>query len=135
MGFIAWNDLYSVNVPEIDDQHKKLIALANQMYDAMRAGKGRDVLGPVLAELVDYTVYHFEAEERLLRQHGFPEHDEHKEMHDSLAGKAKQFRDDFTRGQESRAMDVMLFLSNWLNIHILEADKQYASFLREKGVS
>jgi len=134
MGFIAWNDLYSVNVPQIDDQHKKLIALANQMYDAMRAGKGRDVLGTVLTELVDYTVYHFEAEERLLRQHGFPGHDEHKEMHDSLADKARQFRDDFRRGKESRAMDVMLFLSNWLNVHILEVDIQYASFLSDKGV-
>jgi hypothetical protein len=39
MGFTTWNDHYSVNVPEIDEQHKKLIALANQLYDAMRAGK------------------------------------------------------------------------------------------------
>jgi len=135
MGFIAWNDHYSVKVPEIDDQHKKLIALANHMYDAMRAGKGRDVLEPVLTELVDYTIYHFEMEERFMLQHGFPEYDEHKEMHDSLAEKAKQFRDSFAQGQKSRAMDVMLFLSNWLNIHILEVDRQYASFLSEKGDS
>jgi hemerythrin-like metal-binding protein len=135
MGFITWHDHYSVNVPEIDDQHKKLIALANQLYDAMRAGKGLDVLGPVLTELVDYTAYHFECEERFLLQHGYPEHDEHKEQHDSLAEKARQFKDAFTQGQESRAMDVMLFLSNWLNIHILEVDKRYASFLSDKGVS
>lgn len=134
MGLIVWNDHYSVNVPEIDEQHKKLIALANQLYDAMRAGKGRDVLGPVLTELVEYTTYHFESEERLLLQHGYPEHDDHKEQHDSLAEKTRQFRDDFRQGQESRAMDVMLFLSNWLNIHILEVDKRYAAFLREKGV-
>ena len=135
MGFITWNDHYSVKVPEIDDQHKKLIALANQLYDAMRAGKGREVLGPTLAELVDYTAYHFECEERLLLQHGYPEHEEHKEQHDSLAEKARQFMNDFTQGQGSRAMDVMLFLSNWLNVHILEVDKRYASFLRDKGVS
>lgn len=135
MGLITWNDHYSVKVPEIDDQHKKLIALANQLYDAMRAGKGRDVLGPVLTELVDYTVYHFESEERLLRQHGYPEHDEHKEQHDSLAERARRFRDDFRQGQESRVMDVMLFLSNWLNVHILEVDKRYATFLSDKGVS
>jgi hemerythrin-like metal-binding protein len=135
MGFITWNDHYSVKVPEIDDQHKKLIALANQLYDAMRAGKGRDVLGPVLTELVEYTAYHFESEERLMLQHAYPEHDEHKELHDSMAEKARQLRDDFRQGQESRAMDVMLFLSNWLNIHILEVDMRYAAFLSDKGVS
>jgi hemerythrin len=134
MGFITWNNHYSVNVREIDEQHKKLIALANQLYDAMRAGKGPDALDPVLHELVDYTAYHFECEERLLLQHGYPEHDEHKEQHDSLAEKTRQFMEDFTRGQGSRSMDVMLFLSNWLNIHILEVDKRYATFLIDKGV-
>jgi len=135
MGFITWNSHYSVDLPEIDAQHKKLIVLANQLYDAMRAGKGLEVLDPVLTELVDYTAYHFESEERLLLQHGYPEHEEHKEQHDSLAEKARQFRDDFAQGQGSRAMDVMLFLSNWLNVHILEVDKRYAAFLRDKGVS
>lgn len=135
MGFITWHGHYSVNVPVIDNQHKKLIDLANQLYDAMRAGKGLDVLGPVLTELVDYTAYHFECEERLLQQHGYPEHDEHKEQHDSLAEKARQFKDAFAQGQGSRAMDVMLFLSNWLNIHILEVDKRYAAFLSDKGGS
>jgi hemerythrin-like metal-binding protein len=88
-----------------------------------------------LTELVEYTAYHFESEERLMLQYDYPEHDEHKEQHDSLAEKARQFRDDFRQGQESRAMDVMLFLSNWLNVHILEVDKRYATFLSDKGVS
>jgi hemerythrin len=135
MGFITWNDHYSVGVKEIDDQHKKLIALANQLYDAMRAGTSLNVLGPVLTELVEYTSYHFACEERLLLQHGYPEHAEHKEMHDALAEKARQFSDAFAQGLGSRAMDVMLFLSNWLNIHILEVDKRYAEFLSDKGIS
>jgi hemerythrin len=66
---------------------------------------------------------------------GYSEYDEHKEQHDLLAEKAKQLMYDFTRGQGSRAMEVMLFLSNWLNVHILEVDKRYASFLNNKVVS
>jgi len=55
MALITWNAALSVGVKEIDDQHKKLIDLVNQLNDAMHAGKGRDVLGAVLAELVKYT--------------------------------------------------------------------------------
>ncbi len=134
MGFIKWNDNYSVKVVEIDDQHKKLIGLVNQLYDAMRAGKGREALDPVLTELVNYTVYHFSTEERLFRQHGYPDYEQHKKIHDDLTRKAKDLKEAFARGNKMITIDVMLFLSNWWNIHILEEDKKYVDFLHSKGV-
>jgi hemerythrin len=73
MELIKWKDVFSVKVSEVDNQHKKLIGLINQLYDAMRVGKGREVLGSVLTELVNYTIYHFSTEERLFREYGYPE--------------------------------------------------------------
>lgn len=134
MALINWNPHYSVGIVEIDNQHKKLIALINQLYAAMRRGNGRDILGPVLSELVDYTVYHFSAEERLFHWHGYPEYDEHKQMHDYLSEKAKQLNREFAEGSPAITRDVMLFLSNWLNVHILEVDRKYGPFLNAKGV-
>ena len=69
MGYIRWSEKYSVNVTKIDEQHKKLVSLINEMYDAMRAGKGKDILGAVIAKIVDYTVYHFSTEELLLQKY------------------------------------------------------------------
>ncbi len=134
MGFIKWSDSYSVKVAEIDNQHKKLIGLVNQLYDAMRAGKGREALEPVLTELVNYTVYHFSTEERLFREHGYPDYEQHKKIHDDLTRKAKDLKEAFARGNKMITIDVMLFLSNWWNIHILEEDKKYVDFLHSKGV-
>jgi hemerythrin len=67
MGYLKWNNRYSVHVDEIDKQHQKLINLINEMYDAMQAGKGREIIGTVIDEFVDYTVYHFNTEERFLQ--------------------------------------------------------------------
>jgi hemerythrin-like metal-binding protein len=102
------------------------------MYDATHEGKGRDMIGTVIAEFVDYTDYHFKAEERLLRQNGYPEYDEHKEMHDKLSRKAHSIKEAFDRGNTPTAIEVVLLLTNWLNTHILEEDRKYKPMLKAK---
>lgn len=133
MGLIKWNSFYSVHIDKIDEQHKKLIHLINEMYDAMKNGKGTDALGSILSELVEYTKYHFDTEEKLFLRYGYPEREAHSKVHDDLARRAKALKDQFDQGNESRAMDVMLFLSNWLNVHILEVDKKYVPYLGSKS--
>jgi hemerythrin len=134
MSLIKWKEEYSVKVAEIDEQHKKLIGLINQLADAMSVGKGRDVLNGVLAELVSYTEYHFETEEKLFREHGYPEHEQHSRAHNELATKARELSAAFDRGETKLSVDVMLFLSTWLNRHILDEDKQYEPYLAGKRV-
>lgn len=133
MGYLKWSDKYSLNVAEIDEQHKKLLGLVNDMYDAMHAGKGRDMIGTVITEFVDYTEYHFKAEERLLRENGYPEYDEHKEMHDNLSRKAHSIKEAFDKGNAPTAIEVMLLLTNWLNTHILEEDRKYKPYTESKA--
>ena len=134
MAFITWNDSYSVNVAEIDEQHKQLINLANRMYDAMRAGKGKEALGPVLSELLNYTAYHFSAEESLLERYSYPDLEEHHQLHELATEKVRELRAELDSGNTSLAIEVMMFLSNWLNVHILEVDRKYGAFLNEIGV-
>ena len=135
MSYLKWSDKYSLNVAEIDEQHKKLVSLVNDMYDAMQEGKGRDMIGTVIAEFVDYTDYHFKAEERLLRQNGYPEYDAHKVMHDNLSRKAHSIKEAFDRGNTPTAIEVMLLLTNWLNIHILEEDRKYKPYTESRATS
>jgi hemerythrin len=129
MGYIRWSEKYSVNVTKIDEQHKKLVSLINEMYDAMRAGKGKDILEAMIAKIVDYTVYHFNTEELLLQQYDYPEYKEHKELHDNLSKKARDLKETFDQGNKPTTIDVMLLLTNWLNAHILVEDKKYELYL------
>ncbi len=134
MGYLKWSDRYSVQIVEIDEQHKKLINLINEMYDAMQDGKGREIIDTVIDEFVDYTVYHFNAEERLLRQHGYPNYDDHKEMHDHIAKKARDLKKNLDKGNKPSNIDVMLLMTNWLNTHILEEDRKYVPHIASKEI-
>lgn len=129
MTYLKWSDKYSVNVAEIDEQHKKLFSLVNRMYDAMHAGKGRDMIEAIIAEFVDYTDYHFKAEEALLRRNAYPDYDDHKQMHDRLVRDARRIEEAFDSGNTPTAIEVMLIMTNWLNMHILEQDRKFKSYV------
>src|SRR5208337_4187962 len=98
MALMAWSDKFSVNVAQFDEQHKKLVGMLNDLHDAMKQGKGSDVTGNVLSGLVQYVVTHFAAEEKLMKEHAYPEYLKHKMEHDALTKQAlnlqKQFLED-----------------------------------------
>lgn len=133
MELIRWKNEYSVNVEEIDEQHKKLIGLINRLADAMSVGKGRDVLDAVMAEMMDYTEYHFGAEEELLVDRGYSEAEEHKKAHAELVVRAKEIKETAEQGGRKSSVDVMLFLSTWLDRHILQEDRKFGAYLQGKG--
>ncbi len=134
MDLIQWSERYSVNIAEVDGQHKKLINILNELADAMSMGKGSDVLGKVLTALVDYTVYHFATEEQLFQQHAYSGYEEHKRQHDDLTARAKKLKEEFEGGNWMLTIDVLKFLSNWLSEHILEEDKKFGPYLNSRGV-
>ena len=131
---MTWKDEYAVKVRLIDQQHKKLFDLLNKLYDAMRAQQGKEVLHNVLSELVRYTEDHFTTEERLMTQHGYPPLNSHKLEHQMLTKKVLDFEREVAGGRTSVSIEVMTFLKQWLEHHILGTDKQYSAFFAAKGV-
>ncbi len=134
MAFIDWNENLSVQIKELDDQHKKLIALINELNEAMRVGKGKDIMAKILASLVDYTKYHFGAEEKLMQTHSYPTYIIHKKAHDDLTKQVIDLQKKFESGNVVITIDVMTFLKNWLSKHIMGTDKQYTAFFKGKGI-
>lgn len=129
MAMITWNDTFSVQVEELDNQHKRLIGLINQLHDAMIEGKGRAVLASILDELVDYTQTHFATEEVMMKKCDYPGLAEHKEAHDDLTQKVKEFQERYRKGQVSVSVELMNFLHDWVVNHVLSMDKRYAPYL------
>ena len=134
MTLMTWDSTWSVNVKEIDAQHQKLIGIVNELHEAMKAGKARDVLGGVLAQLADYTVYHFRAEEKLLQLHGYPEYGAHEKEHETFTKAVLDLKARNDRGGLILTINVLAFLKDWLTGHILKTDKNYSPFLNGKGV-
>lgn len=134
MAMVSWDDNFSVGVKELNDQHKKLIDLLNNLHDAMRVGKGKEILSTILKNLIDYTQVHFSAEEKYLVKYGYPDYAKHKTEHVQLVNKVLTFQKDFEKGNIMLSMEVVNFLKDWLSNHILIADKKYGPFLNQKGL-
>ena len=84
MPIINWSQNLSVGINSIDEQHKKLVGMVNKLYDAMKEGKAKDILGNLLTELVSYTDSHFKTEEQLFNKYRYAETTAHKSEHDKL---------------------------------------------------
>jgi hemerythrin len=134
MALIKWNDSLSVNVAKIDQQHQKLILMINELHGAMKQGRGNDVLGEIVNGLISYTATHFKTEEDYFNQFGYPETDSHKKEHIAFVQKVSEFKDGFEKGKRSLSIEVLYFLSDWLQNHIKCTDKKYSQFFNEKGL-
>lgn len=134
MPFANWNDSYSVKVQRLDDEHKKLFDIINQLHEGMKAGRGKDVLQSVIDQLLRYTEQHFKGEEGLLQQAGYPELTAHMALHQQFASKIKGFSKDFQSGAAAISVDMLEYLRNWLAQHIQGTDHQYSATLNAAGM-
>lgn len=134
MAFIEWDEKYSVGVRELDSQHKQLVKILGDLYEAMQAQKANEVLGKLLNELLRYTKTHFATEEKYMSQHGYPDLAAQKKEHEMFTAKIAEFIESFESGRTSISVSVTSFVKNWLFSHILSSDKKYSSFFASKGV-
>jgi hemerythrin len=131
---VVWNEQYSVKVKELDNQHKKLFEIINKLDNHMRQGKGKEILGSVLTDMVDYTKVHFAAEERILRDAGYPDYDRHKAIHEIVTEKVGTIRKKYLDGNGTHlSIEAMNYLNDWLAKHILGTDRKYSAHLMTKG--
>lgn len=135
MALMTWGPALQVGFGDIDAQHERLVELVNQLNDEMRAGSGRDAVGPVLAELVRYTVDHFAFEERLMTEHDISTSSAHRTEHGELVGQVRAFKEEYDAGSTTVSAELMTFLRKWLTGHILKSDKALARELRTKGAT
>ena len=134
MSFFDCKDEYSVNIREIDEQHKKLVSLLNNLHEALMAGEGRQASERVLTELVTYTESHFATEERLMQRYHYPEYLEHKRKHEKMKTKVLAYVEMFKEEKLKTTLELKTFLKSWLGKHIMQTDKKYGPFLNDKGV-
>ncbi|MBF0309586.1 MAG: hemerythrin family protein [Magnetococcales bacterium] len=129
-----WRPEFSVGVAPIDDQHRRLFHMFGLLMDAVHEQQTESVLDDLFFQLKGYVTSHFRFEERLMRKAGYPILDDHEVLHDKIRENLCEFRSRFqkARDEESRNAvidEVVLFLVNWLTRHILEEDRQYASYM------
>lgn len=131
---INWSDEFSVDIQEIDEQHKKLVGLINALYTALASKDQASKVEAILDELVEYTRTHFAVEECLLRLFDYPGYDEHKAIHDKIVERVVVFQSQYKAGDQTVGMELLYFLKDWLMNHIHKVDKKYSPHLTSRGV-
>jgi hemerythrin len=134
MDYIKWNDNFSVNIPSIDNQHKKLVEAINVFYNNLSKKRSKEVISDTLFQLKKYTDYHFKSEEELMKRFGFKGLTAHKKEHDLFIEKINEMQEKLNTGKLLLTIELANFLKDWLSHHVLNTDKEYSAFLVSNGV-
>ena len=132
MPLLEWNASLSVEVAAMDAEHRQLIALVNELNDAMKAGKAKDELDRVFDELARYTRNHFASEEHWMAQAGYPHLDKQKAEHAELLNQVVAFKQAYDAGEAMISVKLMGFLRDWVRNHIQKSDKDYGVWAKQK---
>ncbi|MBN1118866.1 MAG: hemerythrin family protein [Bacteroidales bacterium] len=131
MNFISWREDYSVKNEVIDNQHKKLFALINDLYEAFVTKSDNLGVERIINELSDYTENHFKEEEKLFAFYNYAEAEEHIKEHKIFINTIQEITEKYKENPKSFSTRITSFLQKWLINHILETDKKYISMFPE----
>jgi hemerythrin len=132
--YLTWKDSYSVGIESIDNDHKKLIHLINNLQTSVDYKTDKLFERQTLDEVIDYTHYHFRREEGLMENNDYPELVPHKVKHEEMIGKINEYVQAYEKGESGAIESLLAYLKSWLIIHINGTDQEYSEFLISKGV-
>ncbi len=132
--FLKWEESYNTGIASIDTQHKVIIKILNELHDVVLVNREENKLSDILNELVQYTIYHFDEEEKLMHKYGFIEVKQHKEEHQMFIEKMGSLEEKLAQGHPFIVFDLIEFLKDWLIEHIMDVDQRYVSFFKENGM-
>jgi len=128
MAILNWNNQLVLGIDSVDDQHKHLIDLTNQLDEAVAIGADRDTIIKIVNGLIDYTVYHFQHEDQLMSAAHFNPtmHAIHEAEHNEFVAKMMVVQLEVRTDVNAISEDLMDYMVNWLYHHILNTDKKMA---------
>ena len=126
---LVWDSTLSVQVDEIDEDHRRLVELFNILNHSVVEGDPKNYIEAVIEELITCTVWHFRHEERLMLKYDYEGFLEHKTEHRELIDSAKALQQKFQQEGKPVSSEDIKFLEHWLTGHILDTDMKLGTYL------
>jgi len=129
---VVWNSKYETGNKQVDSEHQEIFKRVQSVLDA--AASNEDIkIEDTIDFLAGYTVDHFQHEERLMEESGYPETDLHKKQHEDFVQEVLALRERVKNeaDQEKNSQDVMIVIVNWLIDHVLNSDCMMANHYRK----
>ena len=112
----------------MDEQHQRLIDILNQFYEAIEKGEREEAIQSLLQGAEEYTVFHFDSEERFMEDIGFPELEAHRKAHQNLINEVNSAKEKYAQGDKGAVRSLAAFLLSWLYTHIAKTDRKYGDY-------
>jgi hemerythrin-like metal-binding protein len=129
---VTWSSAYSVGFEPIDDQHKVLVKMINELFESCKQGAAvaDKAFLQTIKKAAEYAREHFSNEDKYMVQVNYPKLAEHRKQHDNFLDTVLKSIQEFSAGKTA-PIDLARFLKNWLLTHIAEVDKQYSPYLEK----
>jgi len=131
MPLFEWSKEYELDVPQIDDQHRELVKLINDLYDSIKEGYSTEAVALTLNRLLQYVEVHFETEERAMQERHYPRYAEHMLIHEALRQKVLSLKKEQLQGRQIATFELLNFLVDWLKHHIANEDVLFGRFIHD----
>ena len=131
---IVWSNSLSVEVPEIDRQHKQLVFLLNQLIENENLSVRSEIISELLSKMTEYADQHFSTEEALMQACDYPDFEAHQRQHAEFMRRTAQFSLAAMDHDQKIPSEILLYLKNWLIEHIQKTDMQYKPYLSGKSI-
>ena len=128
MEILQWSPKLATGIPEIDNQHRRIVAMVNQMREAMESGD-TEAVGRVIPEMVDYTISHFAFEEALMEEAGYRFLMPHQRVHQLFTRRIPEFQARYEAGEDVLE-ELHTMLVRWLSNHIQGEDQGYVASIK-----
>lgn len=133
MPLFHWSEKYQLKIYSIDNQHLQLFQIMNYLHESIASEKGMSEINQLVTELLKYTINHLQFEEGLLAEYAYPELINHKNEHASFTEKIVKYDIELKMNGKIDAVELLAFMIDWLQNHILETDFKYKDFLIAQG--
>ncbi len=131
---IIWTDDFSVGVEQLDEQHKRLVAMINRLIANPAATTKSETVSELLSDMITYAQEHFGTEEALMRRCKAPNVDEHAAEHLEFWEKSVELCSAAMLGVSVVPEAILQYLRDWLETHIFLSDRAYAPYFRSLAV-
>lgn len=125
MSYATWQEKFLIGVPELDDDHRMLFDLVNQVHDTYANGMAEADLERVFGILMEYVQNHFRREEEFMSSRGYAGLEDHRGHHALLRQELEDLHRRFVAKEPGLGLELLAFLKNWLHFHIMEEDMRY----------
>ncbi|MBI9108833.1 MAG: hemerythrin family protein [Spirochaetales bacterium] len=117
----------SLEIKEIDDQHKELVRILQQTKDLQYTSENRkQIFGPLIVKkLYHYASFHFSYEEEFMAKNKYEAIDEHREWHKVFVADINRLNEEYENASGVLTEEIVFYLRDWIVDHILKEDKKY----------